>query len=198
MTSNKNISKPESARQYDLAQSIATATAALELQDPDDGAGPVDRWLNRIVEATGVLILATVFLLILGNALMRYLVNGAILWSEEVAIAALPWVAMLGLLLAVRRRQMIALDFLVDLLPSSYQAALVRFSFALCTVIFCTLAYTAYHYTAIFGRDPSPYLGFSKGLSTSAFTIGAGLIALAFFAALVRTMLGKKNKGMVN
>ncbi|MGH6902662.1 MAG: TRAP transporter small permease, partial [Geminicoccaceae bacterium] len=98
----------------ELAALVEQATRELELQDPDAGASRFDRIVNRTAELFGVLLLTLLTGLVFLNASTRYLFSHSFIWGDELIIAIIPWVAMSGLFLAVRRRNVIRIDFFVD------------------------------------------------------------------------------------
>ena len=142
-----------------------------------------------MVEVAGVLLLAAILLIVFSNALGRYLLNSSIVWAEEVVITLIPWLAMLGLFLSARRRQMIRVEFFTSRLGPAAAAIVRAAGQVLCIIAFAYLAFVAFNYVSVFGRDPTPYLGWPKGLSSSGLVIGSGLVALAFVVALLRDRL---------
>jgi hypothetical protein len=97
------------ARQSDegLAARIGAASRQLELENPDRGLPLVDRVINRTAELLGVGLLGGILGIVFANALSRYLLNYSFVWAEEVVISLVPWLAVTGLFLSVRRRQLI-------------------------------------------------------------------------------------------
>lgn len=168
----------------DLAQAITKASIEAELSTTVDETG-IDRWINGIVEFLGVVVLAAITLLVFANAVLRYTFNSGIIWADEVVIALVPWLAMLGMFLSVRRREIIRIGFLMDrLTPRSRRLLLIVTELA-STIAFGYLTIVSFSYLSLFGADRSVYLSLSKGWFTSAMCIGAGLVGLAFFAEAV-------------
>ena len=172
-----------------LAGEIEAASRGSELRDPDVGRPALDRWINRTAEALGVLLLAAILLTVFGNAVGRYLFNSSLIWAEEIVIALIPWLAVLGLFLSARRRQMIRVEFFTARLSPRAAEVVRLMGEGLCACAFGYLAYVAFDYVSVFGRDPTPYLGMPKGLSSSALVIGAGIVAAAFVVALIRDVI---------
>jgi TRAP-type C4-dicarboxylate transport system permease small subunit len=164
----------------ELAERIGRASRDQELHDPDAGRGAVDRWINRIAEVLGVAALATIVSLIFLNAIGRYAFSASILWAEELVIALIPWLAMTGVFLSVRRRRVIRIDYFVERLPQPLRAATTVFGSVLAAAAFVYLAYHSFDYVALFGGDPTTYLELPTGWFTSAMVIGAAASAIAF------------------
>jgi TRAP-type C4-dicarboxylate transport system permease small subunit len=95
-------------------------------------------------------------------------------------IALIPWLAMTGVFLSVRRRRVIRIDYFVERLPQPLRAATTVFGSVLAAAAFVYLAYHSFDYVALFGGDPTTYLELPTGWFTSAMVIGAAASAIAF------------------
>lgn len=176
----------------DLVIQIDQASRQLELANPDIGLPTIDRIINRIAEVIGVTLLASVLSIVFVNAFTRYAFNTSLIWGEEVVTGLIPWLAMVGLFLSARRRQMIRIEFFLTKLPVRMRSMVNAAGQLLCAAIFAYLAWVALDYVQIFGRDPTPYLGLPKGLSTSALVVGGVIVSLAFIAGLLRELASKR------
>jgi TRAP-type C4-dicarboxylate transport system permease small subunit len=180
-----------SAAEPDLSARIDDASRRLELQDPDRGLPLADRVINRAVELLGVALLGGIFAIVLVNALARYALDYAFVWAEEVVISLVPWLAVTGLFLSVRRRQMIRIEFFLDKFPPPVRRSVAILAELLGAAMLAWLAWLGFNYVATFGGDPTPYLALPKGLFTSALWLGAAAVALAFGAAAWRERRGR-------
>ena len=167
----------------DLAARVGDATRRLELEDPDQGLPLAERVINRAVEILGVGLLAGILGIIFTNAVTRYALNYSLIWGEEVVIGLVPWLAMTGLFLSVRRRQMIRIDFFLERFPVTARRALAILADLLGALMLGWLAWLGFAYVSTFGGDPTPYLRLPKGLFTSALWLGSAAVAIAFIAA---------------
>ena len=130
------------------------------------------------------------------NALSRYALDYSFVWAEEVVISLVPWLAVTGLFLSVRRRQMIRIEFFLDKFPPAGPARRSRPSAELLgAVMLAWLAWLGFNYVATFGGDPTPYLALPKGLFTSALWLGAAAVALAFAARPGASGAGRAERG---
>jgi TRAP-type C4-dicarboxylate transport system permease small subunit len=170
-----------------LASQLNEASRSEELADPDAGLGFIDRAVNRIAETAGVSVLVTVVLLVFGNAASRYTLNRTAVWADELIISFIPWLAMCGMFLSVRRRKVIRIDFFVSKFPARAQQMIAVLADLLSAAAFAYLAIIALNYVQLFGGDRTVYLRIPSGWFISAMTIGAALAALAFLADVVRT-----------
>jgi TRAP-type C4-dicarboxylate transport system permease small subunit len=175
----------------DLAARIGAASRRQELDDPDQGLPLGDRVINRTVELLGVGLLGGMLAIVFANALTRYALNHSFVWAEEVVIGLVPWLAMTGLFLSVRRRQMIRIEYFREKFPPAARRALATLAELLGAAMLAWLAWLGFNYVATFGGDPTPYLALPKGLFTSALWIGSAAVALAFAAAAWRERRGR-------
>jgi len=171
----------------DLARQLDEATRAADLVDADEGLGFIDRTINRIAEIAGVSVLVVVVLLVFGNAASRYTLNRTAVWADELIISLIPWLAMWGMFLSVRRRKVIRIDFFVSKLPPRVQLAVAALADLVSAAAFAYLAIIAFNYVQLFGGDRTVYLKIASGWFISAMAIGAALTALAFLADIVRS-----------
>jgi TRAP-type C4-dicarboxylate transport system permease small subunit len=170
----------------DLAARVGDATRRLELDDPDQGLPLAERVINRAVEILGVGLLAVILAIIFTNAVTRYALNYSLIWGEEVVIGLVPWLAVTGLFLSVRRRQMIRIDFFLERVPVAARRALAILADLLGALMLAWLAWLGFAYVSTFGGDLTPYLALPKGLFTSALWLGPAAVAIAFIAAAWR------------
>ena len=166
----------------DLAERIGAASRRQELEDPDRGLPLLDRVINRAVELLGVGLLGGILAIVFANALSRYALDHSFVWAEEVVISLVPWLALTGLFLSVRRRQMIRIEFVLAKFPSPARRTLAVLAELLGALMLAWLAWLGYRYVAVFGGDPTPYLALPKGLFTSALWVGAAAVAFALAA----------------
>ena len=175
----------------DLAARIGAASRRQELLDPDEGLPAAERVINRAAEVLGVGLLGGILTIVFTNALIRYALDTSLIWAEEVVISLVPWLAVTGLFLSVRRRQMIRIEFFLDRFPPAARVAMAAFGQLLGAVMLAWLAWLGFNYVLTFGGDRTPYLALPKGLFTSALWLGSAAGALAFAAAAWRERRGR-------
>jgi TRAP-type C4-dicarboxylate transport system permease small subunit len=183
---------PEKASES-LADQVGQVTQAMELADPDAGASVVDRIVNKVAEVVGVAVLATIVLLVFANAVGRYLAASPIIWAEEVVIALIPWLAMTGVFLSVRRRQLINLEYFTANLPTKWRTPINLFVDIISAATFVHLAYYSFLYFSLFGNDVTTYLKLPTGWFTSAMLIGAVAVAVAFVINGYRDLMARRS-----
>lgn len=172
-----------------VAARIDETARRMELADPDAGLGRINRAINRLVEAIGVLALSAIVIVIFLNASSRYLLNNSFSWAEEMVQMTMPWLAMAGVFLSVRRGTMIRIDFFYEKMPERVRAFIAPAGIAFNCLVLATLAYVSYDFVRLFGGDMALYVGLPMGVSTSALVFGAAGAAMAYAAALVGVFL---------
>jgi len=166
-----------------LADQIAEATRRFELYDPDQGLPLIERLVNRTVEAIGALALCGIVGVVFSNAVARYLFNTSFLWAEEVVLLLVPWLAMTGVFLSVRRGTMIRIDFFFDKLPAKWRRPIGAAGYAISIAVLLFMGWVSFDFLRLFGGDVAVYLNIRIGWSTSALAFGAFGAALAFLVA---------------
>lgn len=180
------MAKPSRDRDEEaLAEKIDRSSRKLELADPDDGLGRVDRTINRFVEAIGVLALASIVAVVFVNASSRYLMNNSFTWAEEMVQMTIPWLAMSGVFLSVRRGTVIRIDFFFEKIPARLRPIVARAGLAFNCLVLATMTYVSFDFVRLFGGDRTLYVGLPTGVSTSALMFGAAGAAMAYAAAFV-------------
>jgi len=173
------------SKNNDLAKIISEETKRKELVDPDYGLPPIERNINKIAEILGVTILGSIVTIVFVNACMRYFLNQSLIWAEEVIIRLIPWLAMFGLFLAARRQSMIRIEYFFDKLSPTIKRHVAIFSDLWCSIILAYIGVYGLKYVFAFGSDTMPYLGFPKGLSTSAIFFGGVTASIVFLRRIL-------------
>lgn len=141
---------------------------------------PVERVIDGVIGFVGVAILAGMTLLIFGNATTRYLFNFTVIWADELVVAVMPWLAMCGVYLSIRQRQLIRIEYFTEMLPAGLRRALDIFANVFAAATFCYVAVGGFNQLKLFGSDTTLYLDLPTSWFTSALFIGAILVILAF------------------
>jgi len=175
--------RPDSER---LAEQIGEATRHMELRNPDEGLPLVDRLVNHFVEIVGVSVLVAIVLVIFVNAVGRYALNYSFIWAEEMVQMSMPWLAMTGVFLSVRRGTMIRIDFFFEKIPVRFQGAVANLGYGLCIAVLFFMGWVSFDFVRQFGGDVALYVEIPTGWSTSALVFGAVGAAMAYAAEFYR------------
>ena len=175
-----------------LAGRIAEASRRQELRDPDEGLGAVGRAVNRAAEVIGVAALATIVITIFANAVGRYAFNWSIIWAEELVLLLVPWLAMSGVFLSVRRGTMIRIEYFFGKLPRSFRRPIGPLGHLLSAGVLTFMAGISIQFVLLFGFDRALYLEIPRLYSSSALVVGGFASALAFVVVLVHEHRGTR------
>jgi TRAP-type C4-dicarboxylate transport system permease small subunit len=148
---------------------------------------------DGVAEALAVVMLVLVTVLLLANALGRYLLSAPLPWAEEVATSLVVWLSMLGMFITARRREIIRVRSFMQKLSHRTQDALDVVTDLISVVALAYLAWFAFSYLLTFGGDATPLLGTPRGLFTSAIPIGSVGLGLVVLIDLVRRLRGMKS-----
>lgn len=176
----------DEAKAERMAEEIAQAGRKAELLPPTRSRFLVVRTIDQAMEALGVLVLSAIVLLLFVNAAGRYLFASPIGWAEEIATGLVVWMAMIGVFISVRRRDLIVVRVLVNKLAPKTQQ---RLHMIMTVVGLGSLSYLAWHgldYVQTFGGDTTAYLALPKGIFFAAIPIGVALIMLSLLANIFR------------
>lgn len=140
--------------------------------------------IDRVLETMAATSLAAITLILFANAVMRFVFNAPLGWTEELVTGLMLWLTMFGFTLGVRRRESISVRAFVGRLPVGVQVWLRLATDLLSAVVLLHLAWFAYQYVVRFGDDPSPYLQLPRGFFTAALPVGALAAALIVLVQL--------------
>lgn len=170
----------------DIGGHIEEATRRMELAHPDEGLPLADRIVNLTVEIVGVSVLVAIVAVVFGNAVSRYALNYSFSWAEEMVQMGMPWLAMTGVFLSVRRGTMIRIDFFFEKIPLRWRGAVARFGYAVNVGVLLLMAWVSLDFVRLFGGDVALYVQIPTGWSTSALVFGSAGAAMAYLAEFHR------------
>lgn len=139
-------------------------------------------YIDRVVEAVLAVLMAAMIVLVFIGVVFRYVLLDPITWGEEVARLCLVWVSFLGVYLAHRRSQHIAVVAVLDELPRPARAGLRVATALLLAVFMAVLAQQGASYALRFADSYSPLLDIPLGLVYAALPLCAALIILDLLA----------------
>lgn len=87
----------------------------------------VDRlcgWIDGAVQQVLILVMALIFLLMITQVLLRYVIHTPLLWIEEAAAYLLPLLALWGTAVCLRHNSHIKVDFILEAMPRRLKQAM--------------------------------------------------------------------------
>jgi TRAP-type transport system small permease protein len=151
---------------------------------------PSQREAGEIERALAALVLGVICLITLANVVVRYFTNYSFAATEEISVALMVVLALLGSATAVARRRHIAITILVDRLPRPLKrfaeviaetATLVMF--LLLVWLGGELAWDVYRF-----EETSPGMGWPQWIYTIWLPVLAALIAVRAAVMIVRSL----------
>lgn len=158
--------------------------AAARHVPPEPAPGRREAWAARIsrvtLEVAGGGLLALESGLVLAGVFFRYALNSPLYWAEEAARLLLIWLSFVGAALAFQRKQHLAMDVVMRLLPDALRVR-IQVLVAGAGVAFCvavirqSVALMASRWTRVSPVMSAPYLVFALPLAVG-LAFGAGYL----------------------
>lgn len=77
----------------------------------------VTGWLDEAVQRILIVVMAAIFVLMITQVLLRYVIHSPIIWIEEAAAYLLPLLALWGTAVCLRHGSHIKVDFILEAMP---------------------------------------------------------------------------------
>ncbi len=154
----------------------------------------IEQIVDGVIGGIGAIVIVAMTALVFGNAVGRYAFNMSAIWADELVVALMPWLAVCGVFLSIRQREMIRIDYFIQKLPARPQRAIALASQLLSAGAFVYLAIGGFQYVQLFGADTTLYLEMPTGWFTSALCIGSGLVVTAFLVEAGREFISETDK----
>lgn len=136
----------------------------------------IDFWIARLSAWTVIVLMAVMTFVILLGVYYRYLLNDALTWSEEVARYSQVWLTMIGAGLVLRTGNHVAINFVVQRLPSGARWVTVKIGQALMVSFLLLMLIFGGDMTRRVMYQESAALEISMSLPNLAIPVGAALM----------------------
>lgn len=131
------------------------------------------------------------FAITIANALLRYLFDTPLVWAEELSRYAMIWGVLIGIAVAYRTRQHVAITLLVDALTRR-RARLFRLGCHLLTLAVAALMLVAgWRQAGLLGAITAPSSGLPLVWVQAAIPVGSALLALEASRCLIADLAGR-------
>ncbi|EAB6718152.1 TRAP transporter small permease [Salmonella enterica subsp. enterica serovar Newport] len=141
---------------------------------------------DKLMEWVCVLLLGATTLLVLANALSRYILHKPLPWSEELVINMMVWLGAAGMVLATMRGLLITCDIVTMRLSPRLARGLNIATTLFSAVVMGIFSWLTYQYLMIFGGDLTPVLRIPKGWVIAGLLFTTAGVTLALLARLFR------------
>ena len=145
----------------------------------EPSAGIASRIFTLITEVPAVILVCVEVGILFAGVIFRYVLNNPLVWSDELAEILFLWLAMLGAVIALRRREHMRMTAIVSRLPPRWRnflGALV----AMAVAVFCVLLLPqAYAYMVSVEIITSPTLGIPDSWRVAGLVVALCLLMIA-------------------
>ena len=125
-------------------------------------------WLSTVV----------IFVILVGNTVLRYARGSSLQWANEVPELLFPWLVMAGVVLAAQQGAHIATTFLMDTVPARVGRVVATLSWLTVAGLYGTLAVATLRMLAVVHDEKSPILGVPGSITYSCVMVGMLLLAV--------------------
>ncbi|GCL62685.1 TRAP transporter small permease [Pseudaquabacterium pictum] len=147
-------------------------------------------WMERAIGGLcrGVLWLSTViiFVILVGNTVLRYASGSSLQWANEVPELLFPWLVMSGVVLAAQQGAHIATTFLMDAVPARVGRIVATGSWMVVAALYGTLAVATLRMLELVHDEKSPILGVPGSITYACVMVGMALLALLALQSAAR------------
>lgn len=145
-------------------------------------------WIDSATQAIIMAVLAAIFVLMMTQVLLRYVIQSPVIWIEEAAAYLLPVLAVWGSAVCLRHKGHIAVDFIVERLP--FLARRVLAIFVLALIFYLALKITQAGLALVeLGRNERATSGaFSLYWPRMSIVVGGVLLMLQSFVLALREL----------
>ena len=161
--------------------------------------GPVSTlfgWVDRVVIylATGIVCatMTAIFVILLGNVVLRYLFADGWTWSQEVAVTLFPWLVIAGAVLAAQVDKHIAVTVAVNLLPPALRRTILAAVNLLILAMAVVVVDAALVILPATGRVVQAVTGIPQSWGYAALIYGYVMIGLTAATSVWRVLAGDR------
>ncbi|MDR2111542.1 MAG: TRAP transporter small permease subunit [Candidatus Accumulibacter sp.] len=150
----------------------------------------VDRFIGLICRSVVLTTGIALLLSIITGVIARYIINvGGIDWAEELPKQLFSWFIMAGVVLAVQRGSHIAVDLILNFLPSPAKRFLICVTNLMVCAAYVYLFFVALEVAGIAAAETNPMLGIPNSVPFYALAAGSLLTALGALSIAIRVFL---------
>src|SRR5262249_36293938 len=147
-------------------------------------ASRLDAALAWITEVPAAILVAVEIVVLFAGVVSRYAFRSPLTWSDELASILFLWLALLGAVIALRRREHMLLTALAPRLPRRWRDGFETVAAMVVVVFVLLIILPSWEYTAEEWAILTPALQVHNSLRVAAIACGAGLMMLIALARL--------------
>ncbi len=119
-----------------------------------------------------------IFLILVGNTVLRHAGRGSLQWANEVPELLFPWLVMAGVVLAAQQGAHIATTFLMDAVGAATRRRVACGAWAVVAGLYGTLSVATLRMLELVHDEKSPILGVPGSVTYACVMVGMALLAL--------------------
>ena len=148
-------------------------------------------WIERAVGGFCRIVLwlstVVIFVILVGNTVLRYAQGSSLQWANEVPELLFPWLVMAGVVLAALQGAHIATTFLMDAVPARVARRVATLSWLVVAGLYVTLAIATLRMLELVHDEKSPILGVPGSITYACVMVGMALLAVLALLSAWRT-----------
>lgn len=144
---------------------------------------------RRFMFWTGALAMGTLMTVVIVQIFCRYLLGFSLVWSEELSRAILVWITFGFAGLALDAGEVIAVDYLSEILPGRWRLIPVLFGSCLALAAVLAMVYYGYSYAAFNRGQVTAALQISQFWIYLAVPVGLGLFAIHLAIRIIQRIV---------
>ncbi|MCS6995938.1 MAG: TRAP transporter small permease [Casimicrobiaceae bacterium] len=145
-----------------------------------------DRAVEALAQGLLIAATATIFAILCGNTVLRYVSGTSLRWASEVPELLFPWMVMAGIVLAARRGGHLATTFLVAVLPSALRRPILVSVWLAVAGVHGVLAVATAQLLPLVHDEKSPILRVPGSVTYGCVLLGLVLLALLALRTALR------------
>jgi TRAP-type C4-dicarboxylate transport system permease small subunit len=149
--------------------------------------GRLETVLSGIITGITITSLIAIVVIVFVSVVLRYVFNIALIFSYDISTILFAWLVFLGLYVAERDGAHMGIDLITSLEPSPFRTAIILLKQIILLAAGIYLAWIGFMLMLRTGTQ-IPSLRISARWLYAALPIGFGLLSLAYFLQLVRTL----------
>jgi TRAP-type transport system small permease protein len=144
----------------------------------DVRSNAVERGVVGLCRIVLWLSMVAIFLILVGNTILRYVRGSSLQWANEVPELLFPWLVMSGVVLAAVHSAHIATTFLMEAVPFAIRRFVTLLSWLIVAALYGTLAWATARMLEIVHDEKSAILQMPGSLTYGCVMVGMALLAV--------------------
>ena len=156
----------------------------------------IDKYLTLLLDVLITICFTAILLLTILQVFLRYGFGSALLGGNEAMEGLFIYTTAIGAALAVRRKQHIAIDFLIDLFPRTARIIAQTINLLLVAALNGVVVYYSFPWIQKVGSNESPVMRVPEWIFQICIPIGSGLVILYCLYGILLLLTDKSGANM--